>query len=536
MLTTDDALRLPELSHARLIAGAGGLHKPIAWVHIASGADAYEWVNGGELVLTTDSNMPRTDAERVAYIERMAARGVVGLLLATGRVIHQVADDLRAAAERLDFPLIDIPWQTRFVDVARAANQRIAQEPLALYERALHIHRVLSQLVLDGGNLEQLAATMASLIGQSISIETARFEALAAHNVAAYDEARRYTLREGRTDPRLVQALEDRGVLPQIRATLRPVAIPQMADVGLEMERILAPIVVHGELYGYLWIIADAPPLSDLDQMAIESGATIAALIMLYQEAVQDAEASLKGGLLSQLIEGETAGRDAALKDGALRYGVDLDAAYALMLLDVPADGRGRGAAMQLARRINRSAESERWHAIVGQYAGQVVALAPADAALARTADAIARQNGGRLAISPAGRGAAFAAEAYHLCRDAHAIAERLELPGRVLRFDDLGYLHTLYRAGSAALAANPLVDSLRTLRREEGADLFRTLEVFLDAGGSGVATADALHIHRSTLNYRLERVKALTGAKLDDPAARTNLQVALKLLRLFED
>ena len=58
--------------------------------------------------------------------------------------------------------------------------------------------------------------------------------------------------------------------------------------------------------------------LSDLDHMAIESGATIAALMMLYQEAVQSAEASLKGSLLSQLIEGDT-GREAVLTDQALR-------------------------------------------------------------------------------------------------------------------------------------------------------------------------------------------------------------------------
>jgi hypothetical protein len=53
--------------------------------------------------------------------------------------------------------------------------------------------------------------------------------------------------------------------------------------------------VVHGEIYGYIWIIADGNPLSDLDRMAIESGATISALMMLHQEAVQSAEALAQG-------------------------------------------------------------------------------------------------------------------------------------------------------------------------------------------------------------------------------------------------
>jgi DNA-binding PucR family transcriptional regulator len=74
----------------------------------------------------------------------------------------------------------------------------------------------------------------------------------------------------------------------------------------------------------------------------------------------------------------------------------------------------------------------------------------------------------------------------------------------------------------------------VRKLLREQQADLFHTLETFVDAGGNGVATAERLLIHRSTLNYRLARIAEICGCNLGDPATRTNLQVALKLLRLF--
>jgi PucR family transcriptional regulator, purine catabolism regulatory protein len=555
MLTITDALQFHELDGAKVVAGGGGLNKPISWVHVASGPDAPHWVNGGELVLTTDVNMPDTPDERVAYLRAMVAKGVVGLMLATGRTMDSSPEALRAAADALNFPLIEIPRHVRFVDVARAANQRIAQEPMARYERALNIHRVLTQLVLDGGDLRELAETMADLVGQSISIETDRFEALASHNIAAYDEARRYTLSEGRTDPRLVQALNERGILGEIKETLRPVHIPQMADVGLEMERILAPIVVHGEIYGYLWIIADDRPLSDLDRMAIESGSTIAALMLLHQEAVQSAEASLKGGLLSQLIQGEAARgaeREAVLTDQALRYGLDLTAPFSLLLIELP-EARTNGAKTRSAdrpsqrlvgvyRRVNRLAEAERWRAVVGQFAGGVVVLAQAENSAAEIAEQIHRAAGEarnqplpRIGISLALRGASSVPAAYSQCRDALHIARRLDDPRRTVAFSDLGYLHTLYRAGDEALASNPYAAGLRLLQREQQADLFHTLEVYLDAGGNGVQTAELLCIHRSTLNYRLTRISEICGVELGDPVARTNLQVALKLLRLFE-
>ena len=533
---------------AHVVGGEAGLSRRVGWVHVAGVPDAPQWLNGGELVLTTPFNMPPGADEQLAYLQAMVEKDVAALAVAVGRYAEQVEAPLRAAADAAGFPLIEIPYKARFVDIARAVNQRIAQANMATTERALTISRVLTQLVLDGGDLNRLAETLAELVRQSISIENERFEILASHNIAAYDEARRYTLSQGRTDPRLIRSLEARGVLDDIRRTLRPVHLPQMPDVGLEMERILAPIVVQGEIYGYLWIIADERPLADLDRMAIESGATIAALMLLYQDALQSAEASLKGGLLAQLIQGEGE-REAVLADQALRYEVSLAAPSVMMLLDWkdadeagPPDRRSQRL-LQAYRRINRAAAIARWKAVVGQFAGQVALLVQASEDLpALAADIHAQATGDdatgspfRIAISAPQRGAAGAALAHQQCRDTLHIAARLRDPRPTVSFADLGYLHALYRAGAGSLEMNPYAPALRALLRESGADLFRTLEVYLDAGGNGVQTAELLTIHRSTLNYRLDRIGVLCGVDLGDPGVRTNLQVALKLMRLFE-
>jgi PucR family transcriptional regulator, purine catabolism regulatory protein len=533
MLTVAEALKLEPFAGAQVVAGEGGIDKAIAWVHVIGVPDAAHWVNGGELILTTAINMPSAPQDQRDYIQALADKGVVALALAIGRYIDHAPQHLREVADHNNFPLIEIPFEARFVDVAKATNERIAQENMALVTRALTINRVLTQLVLDGGDLKALANTLAGLIGQSVSIENERFEALASANVAPVDEARRYTLSEGRTDPRLVQALEERDVLGQIRATLRPVFIPQMPDVGLEMERILAPIVVHGDIYGYVWIIAHDRPLSDLDHMAIESGATIAALMLLHQEAVQSAEASLRGSLLSQLID-STAGREAVLTDQALRFGFDLNAPFVLMILEN--GDRTSQKLLQLYRRVNRLATTQEWPVVVGQFAGQVVILAQADSELDGLGERIVAQTANtQVGISAVHRGANGVAPAYHQCREALHIHQRMVMKERIVNFHHLGYLHTLYHAGAESLASNPHVPELRKLLNEQQADLFNTLEAYLDQGGNGVGTAETLHIHRSTLNYRLQRISEICECDLSDPVTRTNLQVALKLIRLFE-
>ncbi len=542
MLTVADCLQMEIFSNARVVAGNAGLFRRVAWVHVAGVPDAPEWLNGGELVLTTPFNLPKSTKDEVAYVQAMAQKGVAALAVAVGRYSKQTSEEMRQTAEEYKFPLIEIPFTTRFVDVAKAVNEQIAEANITLTQRALDINRRLTQLVLDNGDLQDLAGTMAGLIGQSISIENERFEILASHNVADVDEARRYTLSEGRTNPQLLATLDERGTLQEIRATLRPVHLPQIPEVGLEMERILAPIVVHGEIYGYMWIIADDRPLEDLDHMAIESGATIAALMLLYQEAAQNAEASLKGGLISQLIQGDSsgnAGHDAALIDQAMRYNVNMNQSFSLLTVEMR-DG-GAELLARLYRRLNRLASSGGWAMVAGQFAGQIVVLCPVHSAqqLAGQIHTHAADDpmmgSLRIAISGTAKGTRGAQTAYQQCQDALFIVRKLRLENDTVAFADLGYLHTLYKAGAPALETNPHVPMLRLLLQEQGADLFHTLETYVDEGGNGVQTAERLMIHRSTLNYRLARIAEIGGIELSDPGIRINLQVAIKLLRLFE-
>lgn len=46
---------------------------------------------------------------------------------------------------------------------------------------------------------------------------------------------------------------------------------------------------------------------------------------------------------------------------------------------------------------------------------------------------------------------------------------------------------------------------------------------------------AEALHVHRSTLYYRLGRIESVTGRSLDDGGARLVLHLALKAMRLSD-
>ncbi len=534
MLTLRDALRLPILMKAKVVAGAGELDRPIRWLHNVGMPNAADWLHGGELVLTTFYNMPESPAEQVEFVRQLADKGIVALVITVGMLVEAIPDYLRTVGDELRLPLIELPYQIRFVDIAKVINERISEESLDTVSRALSIQGRLSRLVLEGGGFAELAEMLADQVGHSISIENERFEAIANKNIAEVDSARRYTIEQGRTNPLLIEALEVE-YLPKIRESLRPVQLPMMPDLGLEMERLLAPIVVHGEIYGYMWIIADVHALSPLDMMAIEIGATVAALLMLHRDSLQAAEASLKGSLLAQLIEGD-GGPRTILSDQSLRYGVDLRSAWRLLLVHIR---KGHPPASTRAyRNVNRVLSRLEARAVAAQFAGQVVILAQDDGQVEGLTRAVhdALAEPATIGLSARFSGAEAVGAAHQQCNEALEIGRKLAGRRSLHRFDELGYLHALYQAGPGSLRGNAEVALLRRLLDEQGADLFRTLEAYLDAGGNGVQTAEALNIHRSTLNYRLARIRQLCEVDLASPAQRLNLHVALKLMRLFDE
>ncbi|ROQ60440.1 sugar diacid utilization regulator [Rathayibacter sp. PhB152] len=82
-------------------------------------------------------------------------------------------------------------------------------------------------------------------------------------------------------------------------------------------------------------------------------------------------------------------------------------------------------------------------------------------------------------------------------------------------------------RAAFALTVLGPLV----RYDDEHRSDMVETLRVFLESGGSWRQAADRLHLHASTLRYRMQRIEALTGRDLSAMADRVDLHLALRFL-----
>lgn len=104
--------------------------------------------------------------------------------------------------------------------------------------------------------------------------------------------------------------------------------------------------------------------------------------------------------------------------------------------------------------------------------------------------------------------------------------------PRGLITFEDLD-LYRLVATPEGRREARAFVEdwigTLLAYDAQRQADLVHTLGVYLDQGGNYDATAAALHIHRSTLRYRLQRIRELSGHDLGHSDTRHNLHVAVR-------
>ncbi|UMB71198.1 PucR family transcriptional regulator [Mycobacterium paraterrae] len=101
----------------------------------------------------------------------------------------------------------------------------------------------------------------------------------------------------------------------------------------------------------------------------------------------------------------------------------------------------------------------------------------------------------------------------------------------------ELGFYHLVDAAHTAGVVDDYLRQWLGVLIDYDAAknsDLVHTLSHYVESGGNYDESAAALHIHRSTLRYRLGRITELTGLDLRDVDTRFNLHAATRVWRFL--
>lgn len=519
-----DFLELPVLHGSRVVAGSSGLHQRVRWVHVVDLSDPLPWIDRGMLMLSTGIAWPRQDEELAALVHRLAERGVAALGLAVPHYFARFPDAMRAAADEVGLPLIEIPWEIPFVRITETVHQLILREQWRELERAEQLHRELMRAAARTRSLDRLVRTLGELLGRSITVEEPDGRLLAYYQCGPYeDEARRATIESGRAPAWLQEGLLARGYLPP--QGTQPYRVPAFPELGLR-ERVVCPIWLHGELVGLVWIIEGDEPLSGLDLRAAEHAALVFALLFAQQRELAQLEARLGYAFLSTVLEGRFSGSPQEL-ERARALGYDPARAYRVLVLLLPEPPLTVEAFQyreRIALQIGRALRERGAAPLVAALHDQVIVFLERDELLAevtRTIDlAVVTAVAGRPYPGPDGARRSY--------REACSLLEYVRSPG-VYRYEDLILERVLAGDAEARTAFRDVL--LGPLQRaRHGERLAETLFAWVDARFSVKEAATQLGLHPNTVRYRLEQIAALLARDLEDPETRFELQLLAKV------
>ena len=252
------------------------------------------------------------------------------------------------------------------------------------------------------------------------------------------------------------------------------------------------------------------------------------------RRTASQAEESLRREFVDDLLTGDS--RGAQLVELAPAFGLRLEAAHTVLVVSGSRrflDHRVMVRDVEAALRSRAAPPAPGTSLLVATRAGLLVAVVAAvpDHVARIVADQLSREPSltWRLATSRPRTGATGVRIGFDEARSAVELADRLELPDRVVAAEDL-LVHELLardRERTVELVRSvllPLQDA-----RGGALPLVSTLRAYFASGSVAVAAAGRLHLSVRAVTYRLDRVRALTGRDPGDPEDRFLLDVALR-------
>jgi sugar diacid utilization regulator len=394
----------------------------------------------------------------------------------------------------------------------RAEELRLAN--LALV-RSMEIHDRLTKVALGGEGQAGIARAVFELTGRPAAIED-RFSNLLAW--AGPDRPDPYPKADAEQRDRL---------LDRAMTATGPVR---------EQDRLVSVAVLGGSPVAVLVLHDPAGTAGDAERVAVEHATTVLTMQVARLHHLAETEARMRTNLVLDLV-GDRSADPAALLNRAQTLGYDLVRPHRVVVIEA-ANGDDIG---MFFHAVGRAARSVEVGSLLAPRLHDVIVLADAevhwDLFWARV---VTEMHGGRCRIGVGGR--VLEPDGFpHSCQEAE-VALRIQKaaggPERITLFDNLGIYKILTTSGDASAMERFVTEWLGPLidyDAEHGTQLMLTLSEYLDCGGNYDASARALSVHRSTLKYRLQRIRRVSGYDLGVPDIQFNLQVATHAWRTLQ-
>jgi sugar diacid utilization regulator len=397
----------------------------------------------------------------------------------------------------------------------QAEDLRLAN--LALV-RSMEIHDRLTKVALGGEGQTGIAQAVHELTGRPVAIED-RFGNL----LAWAGPGRPYPY------PKAGPAQRDR-LLDRAMTATGPVR---------EGENLISVAALGGSPVALL-VLHDLPgTAADTERVAVEHATTVLTMEIARMQHLAQGEARMRSNLVLDLV-GDTGADPVTLLNRAQALGYDLIRPHRVVLVEA-AGTRSNDDTDMFFHAVGRAARAIVAGSLLASRLHDVIVLTDTEVhwdlfwarVVTETHDRRCRIGVGGLVLEldrfP---------HSYQEAELALRVQKTAGGPERITLFDNLGIYKILATAGDTSAMERFVTEWLGPLidyDAKHGTPLVLTLSEYLDRGGNYDASAKALSVHRSTIKYRLQRIRQVSGHDLGLPDVQFNLQVATHARRTLQ-
>jgi hypothetical protein len=379
--------------------------------------------------------------------------------------------------------------------------------------------------------LQSIVEHLAERLERSVIIDDSALRPLATSaQLGRLDDVRIAAVLHRRNDDRVLAWIEAH----KVHQARGPVRIPASEELGT-LARLVIPLLSDGRELGFLWLIDDpqltAAQIEEAASAAAEASAVLAEQMARASESAETGR-QLIDGLLAADLRTRTAAADQLRELAVLPEGPPYVLVTAIDDSSTAASAKTtrltRAAAAAMSRVGDRSV-------ICGSpRGGELVALTTG-----RRRDLVVRAL--RSAGSDLAIGTRAQLDALQAVHDAHADARfAAEVAAAVTRYQrtadwaELGPYAGLQDVRRTPESLERICPNVSALWARPSDMYEETARAYLKHGANAQRTAAMLHVHRTTLYWRLENIERLVGIDLSDGDDRLRLHLALTLKELM--
>lgn len=156
-VTVEDVLKIDFMAErATLVAGRSGLDNVISYVTIMEAPDFYEWVTGGEFVLTTWYAFVEHPELQVPAFTELAKRGIAAMGIKVNRFVKEIPQDIIDIANQFRLPVFAIRRETKFREIIQAISAELNDYHMNVLLDVDKHYQELSKAAVTGGEIDTM--------------------------------------------------------------------------------------------------------------------------------------------------------------------------------------------------------------------------------------------------------------------------------------------------------------------------------------------------------------------------------------------